>query len=156
MTTFVTMVSMCLFIALLSFKPSEPYLSEYLICNESTQSVLCSLNRNAADCSAKTQCEWLGNDCSLIPCSAVETTSCSNGSGESSDDNPYPFDYCVLDESLTTCDQIDCHIRLTEDQVNNEVYPWSTYAYLPFLVAIGAIAEIKSYRLAILCGVSGR
>jgi hypothetical protein len=40
--------------------------------------------------------------------------------------------------------------------VNNEIYPWSTYAYLPILVILGAVAEFGDYRKAILFGTAGR
>jgi hypothetical protein len=40
--------------------------------------------------------------------------------------------------------------------VNNDIYPWSTFAYLPFLLILGPFAELYSYRVAILLGVLGR
>ena len=49
-----------------------------------------------------------------------------------------------------------CYIYLSENQVNNEVYPWSTYAYLPALLSLGTFAITTSYRTAILFGMSGR
>ena len=41
-------------------------------------------------------------------------------------------------------------------KVNNDIYVWSTYAYLPFLLFLGPYAELFSYRTAILVGISGR
>jgi hypothetical protein len=40
--------------------------------------------------------------------------------------------------------------------VNNEIYPWSTFAYLPILILLGAAAEFGDYRAAILFGTAGR
>lgn len=41
-------------------------------------------------------------------------------------------------------------------KVNNDIYVWATYAYLPFLLFLGPYAELFSYRVAILAGISGR
>ena len=44
----------------------------------------------------------------------------------------------------------------TSDQINNEIYPWSSYSYLPLLVLGGLLAEIASFRSVILLGASAR
>ena len=86
----------------------------------------------------------------LQPC--TNATSCR---GESIDDDDIGFSYC--EESLKgTCETIACQTELTQNEVNNKVYPWATYAYLPFLVILGSYAEVVSYRTAILTGVFGR
>ncbi|KAJ1442688.1 reduced folate carrier-domain-containing protein, partial [Ochromonadaceae sp. CCMP2298] len=132
--------SLCLFLALLSFKPSEPYLSEYLICDKATQAAECS-SSSASSCA--TPCTLDSGVCSLQACASLSPADCS-----SSD-----YDYCTYDGS---CSPISCYKNFTEDQVNNQIYPWSTYAYLPFLLLLGLLAEYGSYRLAILIGITGR
>jgi hypothetical protein len=64
------------------------------------------------------------------------------------------FSYC--EKSSDTCKDAKCYKNFSEDEVNDEIYPWSTYAYLPFLLLLGPWAELFSYRIAILVGISGR
>lgn len=137
--------TLCLFIALLSFKPSEPYLTEYLLCNYDTQSSYCS-GLNAEECSADAPCIWneVSSSCSVLQCSNVTVTDCGN-------DDYY---YCYDDGG--SCRQSSCYQHFTEDEVNNDIYPWSTYSYLPFLLFLGPLAELISYRVAILFGILGR
>eukprot|EP00981_Chlorochromonas_danica_P004888 scaffold978_cov172-Ochromonas_danica.AAC.19 len=138
---------LCLFMFLLNFKPSEPYLSEYLICNKDTQKDYCSSSySNEIDCNDNAPCLWTSSStCSITPCANVSSSSCGN------DD----YDYCD-ENSDSTCTTLSCYKHFTEDQVNNEIYPWATYAYLPFLLTLGPFAEIVSYRIAILFGILGR
>jgi hypothetical protein len=135
---------LCLFIACLSFKPSEPYLSEYLICNVNTAKESCQEYTTEGKCQSDLPCIWNTNSCGLQPCSNVSIASCGN------DD----FYYCMKHDN--TCKDTICYENFSENQVNNEIYPWSTYAYLPFLLFLGPFAEIISYRFAILVGILGR
>ena len=141
--------SFCLFIALISFKPSEPYLSQYLVCNQSSQDELCGRgSRNSESCESvgSENCRWdvAGSLCEIIPCSDT-TSKCDMKQS-----------YCVLDESSQLCANTVCYKYFTDSQVNDNIYPWSTYAYLPFLLILGLTAELIGYRSAILIGISGR
>lgn len=141
---------LCLFIALLSFKPSEPYLSEFLICQQDTQSVFCSSQTSNSSCFSEAQCYWTAeNICSLNDCSNIPASDCEAGSDDDA------FNYCSVDSS-GKCSVSSCYKDFTADQVNNEIYPWSTYAYLPFLLSLGPLAELVSFRGAILIGLCGR
>jgi hypothetical protein len=136
---------LCLFIAALSFKPSEPYLSQFLICNKNTQKDYCS-GYDGSSCNGNAPCIWNpnGNNCAINACSNTTLSECGN------DD----YNYCYKEDD--ECHNVRCYTHFTEDQVNDEVYPWSTYAYLPFLLLLGPFAELFSYRIAILFGILGR
>eukprot|EP01038_Epipyxis_sp_PR26KG_P010731 gene10731-14415_t len=138
---------LCAFIALLSFKPSEPYLSEYLICNKSTQQEYCESFTSTQDCSNNYNdgCVWSENKCSLSSCSSFNISSCNS------------YNYCIKSTSNPVqCEDSKCYENFSMNQVNNMIYPWSTYAYLPFLLLLGTFAELFSYQIAILIGISGR
>lgn len=150
------LIGLCSFIWFLSFKPSEPYLSQFLICNELTQADDCQNSYfSPQDCDDAGICKWSSSSisCDLVPCSNFTLTECDSADSISSS-------YCV--PSLSANGQVDscvnsfCDKQFTEDQVNNDIYPWSTYAYLPFLCILGPLAELFSYRFAILIGISGR
>lgn len=137
---------LCIFVFLLNFKPSEPYLSQYLICNQETQEDYCSSFKTSTDCSVSPPCEWsAASQCGIVPCSNVTYSQCGN------DD----YNYCEQD-SNQSCTDVRCYLHFTDDEVNNDIYPWATYAYLPFLLTLGPFAELFSYRLAILFGLLGR
>lgn len=135
---------LCGFIWFLSFKPSEPYLSEFLICNLDTQIEYCDSFSTVSSCYENEPCYWNNNACIVIPCSNVTRSSCGDDT----------FNYCV--ESDNSCNEASCYKYFSENVVNNDIYPWSTYAYFPFLLTLGPVAEVFSYRFAILVGISGR
>lgn len=137
---------LCAFLAFLSFKPSEPYLSQYLVCNENTQQDFCSGYGDLSSCNENAPCMWsvTASSCDITPCSNVSHGDCGNSD----------YSYCEKDGS--TCKDAKCYKDFSEDQVNDQIYPWSTYAYLPFLLILGPAAELCSYRAAILVGISGR
>lgn len=140
-------LGLCLFIALLNFKPSEPYLSQFLICNQKT------VNEDCSGASSSTACENVGVYCSWdqpnqvcqsIACDSLSLSDCNNS------------DYFYCEKSDGTCKATRCYEDFSESEVNNEIYPWSTFAYLPFLLLLGPFAELYSYRAAILFGILGR
>lgn len=142
---------LCAFMAFLSFKPSEPYLSEYLICNKDTQEDYCAGFSNINSCNNNIPCSWQGvaSVCGIVPCANVTISECGNSD----------YDYCTKKDhtdSAQTCENENCYKNFSEDEVNDEIYPWSTYAYLPFLLVLGPLAELFSYRAAILVGICGR
>jgi hypothetical protein len=139
---------LCCFIAFLSFKPSEPYLTQFLLCFADEQSDYCSDYSSSTSCSVEEPCFWDSSQssCEIIPCSNVTYSSCGSDS----------YDYCYQDHSSHTCQDTTCYKHFTENQINNEIYPFSTYAYLPFLLLLGPYAELFSYRIAILVGILGR
>lgn len=134
---------LCLFIASLTFKPSEPYLSQYLICNYETAKATCTSESSQDLCVANSFCIW-SSSCGVRPCLNVTIGQCGN------DD----YNYCVKDHN--NCNDMKCYKSFTTNQVNNDIYPWSTYAYLPFLLLLGPFAELFSYQFAILFGILGR
>lgn len=141
--------SFCLFIALISFKPSEPYLSQYLVCDQSSQQEVCrrtSQNVESCESIGSENCRWdvAGSFCEIIPCSDT-TSKCDKKQN-----------YCVVNESSRLCTSTVCYKNFTHSQVNDDIYPWSTYAYLPFLLILGLTAELIGYRSTILLGISGR
>ena len=138
---------LCAFIALLAFKPSEPYLSDYLICDKDTAEQECSGAGGASSCSNKDQCYWSEGSCRLTACSDVSQGDCGDGP-----DNA--FSYCETDGDV--CRVAECYKHFSADQVNNDIYPVSTYAYLPLLLLLGTGAELVSYRAAVLVGAFGR
>ena len=143
------LIGLCSFIWFLSFKPSEPYLSEFLICNELTESENCQYNYlTSQDCSTSASCVWLASTstCSILPCSNYTLSDCASVSSPS-------YAYCSL---TYKCIDTYCYKQFTEDQVNNDIYPWSTYAYLPFLCILGPLAEIYCKRNFILTMVFNR
>lgn len=152
---------LCVFFALISFKPSDPYLSQYLICNKNTQLEFChEYDTSIEKCTDHMPCQPSSiqpaheHQCTIIPCANVSHSDCG-------DDE---FDYCLKDsggrndvgENELQCKDDTCYFNFSESVVNNKIYPWSTYAYLPFLLTLGPFAELFSYRLAILTGVLGR
>lgn len=149
----------CVLIALISFKPSEPYLSEYLTCNLTDQKALCSkAARDAESCNSVISgtCKWnvtpmVGGETQTT----CEVASCSNlVEGCGTIDNT--FRYCKVDKSTGLCTDMTCYKLFTESQVNNEIYPWSGYGYLPLLLILGSAAEVFSYRYTIILGIMGR
>jgi hypothetical protein len=140
--------SLCLFVGFLSFKPSEPYLSEYLVCNKNTQEDFCNSYATQSECNTNKPCAWVvSNDiasCGITSCSDVSLDDCGDSD----------FNYCSKKDQ--TCSTTSCYEHFSEDQVNDDIYPWSTYAYLPFLLLLGPYAELFSYRVAILLGICGR
>jgi hypothetical protein len=42
---------------------------------------------------------------------------------------------------------------LSEDQLNHDVWPWSTYGALIFMLPVGLLAEVVGYRPTIFCGL---
>lgn len=147
---------LCLFIALITFKPSEPYLTEYFTCNSFVQERLCSNSINDQTCdSSSGLCKWSPStttsnigSCRAMPCSSLNVTDNSECSTLLS--------YCQGGSSSGSCTNVRCYKNFSEDQVNNEIYPWSTYTYLPFLIIMGPAAEIFGYRSTILIGICGR
>jgi hypothetical protein len=137
------LIGLCAFIFCLGFKPSEPYLSQFLICNKSTQLDYCSAY-SQDECNYNAPCLWSMSSCSVSPCSNVSIGSCGN------DD----YDYCY--KSSGRCVESTCYKRFSQNEVNNDIYPWSTYAYFPFLILLGPYAEMVSYRIAIIFGILGR
>eukprot|EP01032_Pedospumella_encystans_P009197 gene9197-10851_t len=141
---------LCAFLGFLSFKPSEPYLSQYLVCELNTQEDYCDGFAKPASCEANIPCTWSmeSNYCTPTTCSTVSSSDCGNSD----------YDYCAKHShsSGDTCEETKCYKNFTEDEVNDEIYPWSTYAYLPFLLVLGPAAELFSYRAAILVGICGR
>jgi Reduced folate carrier len=149
----------CLLISLISFKPSEPYLSEYLTCNLTDQKAIC--NKAASDAESCNSvlggtCKWIefstarGNNqatCEVESCNTV-----TQGCGMT--DNA--FRHCKADKTSGLCSDLTCYKRFTESQVNNEIYPWSSYAYLPLLLILSSAAEVFSYRNTIIFGILGR
>jgi hypothetical protein len=140
------LVGLCIFIAFISFKPSEPYLSQYLVCNELTQAEECAAYTVQTDCNAEVACGWNAgsSSCLAVACEDVNLSDCGDED----------FAYC--EKSGAQCKSDHCYKNFTEDEVNNEIYPFSTYAYLVFLVFLGPFAEIYSYRIAIIIGLMGR
>ena len=153
----------CVFIALINFKPSEPYLSAYLTCNSLNQNVICqSASQNSQTCESSNY-----GTCSWTPSTSILSSSLSTGEcvakecvkiladfdcgGPNSSSN-----YCEKDESTGFCVDTKCYKYFTENQVNNEIFPWSTFAYFPLLLTFGLSAEIYSYRYTILFGIFGR
>ena len=139
-------LALCIFIALLAFKPSEPYLSQFLICNSETEQVNCNTEKDVDRCVTNEHCHWIENSkCSLIPCFNVTKSQCEN------------MNYCTINEK-NQCINIPCYKNFTVNEVNNEIFPWSTYAYLIFLVIlmIGPMMKIISFRIAIIFGILGR
>ncbi len=139
---------LCVFIACVNFKPSDPYLTQYLLCDKDTQIDYCSDFHDITTCSSNTPCFWSADTslCTVQSCNDVSLTLCGN------DD----YDYCKKSDDSTQCSDARCYKNFSEDQVNNDIYPWSTYFYLPFLVLLGPFAELYSYRMAILFGICGR
>ncbi|KAF4646589.1 hypothetical protein FOL47_005939, partial [Perkinsus chesapeaki] len=41
-------------------------------------------------------------------------------------------------------------------EINSEIYPWSTYACIPFLFVGGCLSEFIGYKLALILGALGR
>ena len=107
-------VGLCLFIALLSFKPSEPYLSEFLICGLDTQAEFCS-KQGKNDCNSSEGCGLLAssnNVCSFVDCKNPNISRCGDET----------YFYCVKDGDI--CNNAKCYKNFAENQVNNEIYPW--------------------------------
>ena len=157
-----TLLFLCIFQAFLSFKPSEPYLSQYLICNKVTHEQECSLtNISEQTCISINQCEWIDDrqSCVLKQCNTIPSSECP-----SNDNDDTAYDYCTQDgdnnnndndnnnnnNNNEMCKDVYCQTNLSQDDVNNNVYPWSTFAYLPFLLAIG-IYDLYIYIYIYIC-----
>lgn len=134
--------------AFLAFKPSEPYLSQFLICNYKTEQGDCKDSISSDTCISNSFCQWnaIDSSCSLTSCDSLLDNQC-NG-----------FNYCTFNKETNHCENLKCYKNFTENEVNNEIFPWSTYAYLIFLVVlmIGPMIQLVSYRVAIIIGVMGR
>ena len=141
-------LGLCAFMGLLSFKPSEPYLSQFLICNKNTQQDFCDSFDGSSSCSKNDPCYWStsSSSCRVTPCSDVKQKDCGDSS----------YDYCESANNDNKCSAIYCYKHFSEAQVNDSIYPWSTYAYLPFLLVLGPAAELFSYRAVILISICGR
>ncbi|EER09538.1 conserved hypothetical protein [Perkinsus marinus ATCC 50983] len=44
----------------------------------------------------------------------------------------------------------------TDDQINSQIYPWSTYACIPFLLIGGLLSEFIGYKFMLILGAMGR
>src|SRR5438105_211776 len=71
---------LCVFVACLNFKPSDPYLSQYLMCDLDTQKDQCSDHSNVETCNKQPPCLWLetSSTCSVVPCADVPHSDCGN------------------------------------------------------------------------------
>lgn len=154
-------IGLCAFISFLSFKPSEPYLSQYLICNRLTAEALCDeYRRDEQGCLSAGDdftgaCSWTGG--SNVTATCVPRT-CSSYPLVAASTDPYRcanVGYCTKDQSGSCIPQA-CYKNFTETTVNNEIYPYSTFFYLPALLLLCPLAELYSYRMAILVGILGR
>eukprot|EP01041_Mallomonas_annulata_P016054 gene16054-33734_t len=133
------------FIAVINFKPSEPYLTDYLSCSHLTRNDLCHENSNQNECNQNSNsCKWNGFTCIGKQCDATSNDKCSSEQNR----------FCHTDGY--SCVENHCYKSFSEDTVNNLIYPWSTYAYLPLLLVLSPLAELVSYRGAIILGSSGR
>lgn len=140
------LISYCLFIGLLNFKPSEPYLSSFLVCDRISEEESCNDSNLENSCLTQDHCFWSESGCSVLTCINVSRSECG-------DENYY---YCDFNNKLSVCEYSECYKHFSDNTVNTEIYPYSAYAYLPALFALGMIAELHSYRMAILLGVSAR
>lgn len=152
-------IGFCLFISLISFKPSEPYLSEYLTCNLTDQKAKCRKAASDAESCNSVQggtCKWnkfsMGTGSTETTCDVKSCSTVIQGCGMV--DNA--FRHCKTDKTSGLCTDMTCYKLFTESQVNNEIYPWSSYAYLPLLLILGSAAEVFSYRYTIIFGIMGR
>ena len=161
---------LCVFFALISFKPSDPYLSQYLICNKNTQLEYChEYDTDIGKCADHLPCQPSPlqpkhqHECTIIACKNVSRSDCGDdefdycikvsiGSNDGMDSPPPP----AGESSQSQCEDDMCYFNFSESVVNNSIYPWCTYAYFPFLLTLGPFAELFSYRLTILTGVIGR
>jgi hypothetical protein len=135
-----TVWGLCLFTYLITFKPSEPYLSQYLICNAATSREDCTSAKTLESCSLLSFCEFslATRSCSIIHCSNVSLNVCGS----------FPYNHCSVKGTL--CGDAVCYEQFTAKDVNDRIYPWAIYAYLPFLIILGPFAELYSYRIAIV------
>ena len=154
-------IGLCTFIGFLSFKPSEPYLSQYLICNRLTAEALCGeYSKDQQGCLAAARdftgaCSWTGGNATSAMCMPRP---CSSYPIEATSADPYrcsDVGYCTKDKS-GSCTRLACYKDFTEATVNNQIYPYSTFFYLPALLLLCPLAELYSYRVAILVGILGR
>ena len=161
---------LCVFIGFLSFKPSEPYLSQYLICNVKSATESCASFTIESDCLSAIigtqrddgygtgQCSWVVQNANSA--GSCVPRSCSTypvGGSTASYANPIKcshVNYCSIKNGA--CADEVCYKNFSENEVNNSIYPCSTYAYLPALLLLCPLAELVSYRLAILVGIAGR
>ncbi|KAF4665545.1 hypothetical protein FOL46_003602 [Perkinsus olseni] len=44
----------------------------------------------------------------------------------------------------------------TDKEINSEIYPWNTYACIPFLLISGCLSEFVGYKLSLILGALGR
>ena len=152
-------IGLCAFISFLSFKPSEPYLSQYLICNlKMAESVCKELDKDQQGCKSAATCSW-ANSTSTATASLCTPRACSSYPIEATSVDPActAVSYCMRDsESGGACSPQACYKDFSESAVNNKIYPYSTFFYLPALLLLCPLAELYSYRLAILVGILGR
>ena len=143
-------ISLILFIGVINFKPSEPYLTDYLSCARLTSEERCNVFHNFESCIGNNFCSWSTTTlrCDAISCRNVSSKICGQ------ENNPDNVKHC--DYVSNKCIDRKCYKLFSEDTVNNYIYPWSTFAYLPLLLMLSPFAEIVSYRAAILIGSSGR
>ena len=142
----VVILGLCLFIFLLSFKPSEPYLSQFLICNYNTQYDYCQSLLTGSET------RWGGahydisrlNDIYLFfdnrdsqvcnpddnpPCNYYSSVSnswsclpipCSNVTSKS-DCGDYDYSYCAYSHESHTCEDITCYKNFSADQASSNI-----------------------------------
>ena len=104
---------LCAFQALLTFKPSEPYLSQYLICNKISNQQECTSSSSQSECISHQQCVWTDTSssssssssdgsftCNLVPCSSLTNDQCSmEHAVDSNDEDENDYDYCEASDS---------------------------------------------------------
>lgn len=155
-TSLFTIIILCIFVFFNNFKPLDPYLTEYLLCykKDAEESCTTSSNNNystyysnrltSSSCSAPCSYDETTSTCSLISCEDLSKDDCGSDT----------YDYCEWKNN--TCKERKCYKNFTTDEINNLIYPFITYSYLPFLLILGPLAELVSYRLAIFIGMIGR
>jgi len=146
----IIIASLVSFISVINFKPSEPYLTEYLSCSLKSDEEYCKGANQMLSCTLLHYCTWRvdGDICTAVACFNLSSSICKSNLG---------FDgvqHCEWKND--ECTERICYKDFSENTVNNEIYPWSTFAYLPLLLFMSPFAEIVSYRIAILVGSSGR
>ena len=106
---------LCAFQAFLTFKPSEPYLSQYLICNKISNQQECSSSSSQTECNSYQQCVWTDTSssssssssssdgsctCNLVPCSGLTNDQCSmEHTFDANDEDENDYDYCEASDS---------------------------------------------------------
>jgi hypothetical protein len=111
------LLKLALFVALFSFKPSEPYLSQYLICDQATRAEACADSQSKSVCLENTQCLWSVDYCTLLPCSSINATQCAI-----TYDYNDPFNYCELEGDQCVNSLIIYNSTLLRLKFNNEFF----------------------------------